>query len=121
MIARSAKINLLVAVAFLAAAATAILAWQTKMPFPGYWQIGTFILIAFLLDQTSLPLRIAASGSVSFVMHMAAGVLFGGFWGALVAGSAAGISQVVEGVEARKIVFNVSQRILSVGLAVLIY
>jgi putative nucleotidyltransferase with HDIG domain len=117
----NAKTNLLVGSTAIFALVATLLAWQIHMPFPGYWQLGSFLIIAFVLDQTSLPLRVAASGSTSFVMHMAAGVLFGGFWGGIVAGVSAGTSQIVEGVAKKKVVFNVSQRMLSVVLASWVY
>lgn len=118
---RLAKIDLLVGAVVICAAVALWLAWQQRTPFPGFWELGAFFVIAFLLDQTSLPLRVSASGSTSFVMHMAAGVLFGGFWGGLVAGGSAGLSQFAEGVAPRKIAFNVAQRTLSITAAVLLY
>lgn len=118
---RPAKIDLLVSAVVLCAIGALVTAWYGRPPFPGYWELGSFFVIAFLLDQTSLPLRVSASGSTSFVMHMAAGVLFGGFWGGLVAGGSAGLSQFAEGVAPRKIAYNVAQRTLSITLAVLLY
>lgn len=97
------------------------LAWQFAPPFPGYWQVGCFVVIAFLLDRTALPLRIGAHGSISFVMHMAAAILFGGFWGGLAAGLSAGFAQTLRSSPAQKVVFNVAQRVLSVTLALLAY
>ena len=95
--------------------------WQFTAPFPGYWQLGCFILIAFLLDQTNLPLRVEARGSISFVMHLSAAILFGGFWGGVAAGVSVGLSQAVRALSLQKISFNVAQRVLSVTLAVLAY
>lgn len=118
---RLAKIDLLVGAVVLCAIVALAVAWQDRPAFPGFWELGAFFVIAFLLDQTSLPLRVSASGSTSFVMHMAAGVLFGGFWGGLIAGSSAGLSQFAEGVAPRKIAFNVAQRTLSITVAVLFY
>lgn len=91
------------------------------MPFPGYWELGCFVIIAFLLDQTNLPLRVEARGSISFVLHMSAAILFGGFWGGLAAGASVGLSQSIRGVSAQKILFNVGQRVLSVTLAIVVY
>lgn len=118
---RLAKIDLFVGAVVLCAIVALAIAWQDRLAFPGIWELGAFFVIAFLLDQTSLPLRVSASGSTSFVMHMAAGVLFGGFWGGLIAGSSAGLSQFAEGVAPRKIAFNVAQRTLSITVAVLLY
>ncbi|MGI9040450.1 MAG: HD-GYP domain-containing protein [Gemmatimonadales bacterium] len=115
------RIDRLILTAIGAAAAALLIAWQSAPEFPGFWPVVSFCLVAFLLDQTSTPLRISASGSTSFVMHMAAGILFGGFYGGAIAGISAGFSQLYQRVEPRKILFNVSQRALSVTIAVLVY
>jgi len=118
---RTSKINLLVAGVMALALASLWLSWQTASPFPGYWEFGSFVLIAVILDQTSLPLRLSASGSISFVMHMACAILFGGYWGGLAAGISVGMAQTWERVAPRKVAFNVGQRVLSVTAAVLVY
>lgn len=118
---RVSKIDVLVIGVLGLAIGSLWLSAHTAMPFPGYWQFGSFILIAIVLDQTSLPLRVSASGSISFVMHMACAILFGGYWGGLAAGISVGLAQAWEKVAARKIAFNVGQRVLSVTLAVLVY
>jgi HD-GYP domain-containing protein (c-di-GMP phosphodiesterase class II) len=115
------RVQRFVALACAAAAASMLLAWQFAGPFPGYWQLGCFVLLAFLLDRTSLPLRVDARGSISFVMHMAAAMLFGGFWGGLAAGLAVGLAQSARSAGWQKTVFNVAQRVLSVTLAILTY
>lgn len=118
---RTTKLHLLVLATVLAAVASMYWAWLARASFPGYWQVGSFLLISFLLDQSSVKLRVAASGSTSFVMYMAAGTIFGGFWGGLVAGGAGGLSHVLKGTKPLKVAFNVSQRILSVTLAIACY
>jgi len=118
---RASKVDLLIAGVLALALASLWLSWETASPFPGYWEFGSFILIAVILDQTSLPLRLSASGSISFVMHMACAILFGGYWGGLAAGISVGLAQTWERVATRKIAFNVGQRVLSVTAAVLIY
>lgn len=115
------NIQLLVAITSLAAIGTMAIAAHVALPFPGYWHVGCFVLIAFLLDQTNLPLRIEARGSISFVLHMSAAILFGAFWGGLAAGISVCLAQVFRSVPSHKIVFNVAQRVLSVTIAVLVY
>lgn len=118
---RTAKVDLLVVTVLALAVSSLWLSWQTASAFPGYWEFGSFVLIAILLDQTSLPLRLSASGSISFVMHMACAILFGGYWGGLAAGISVGIAQLWERVAPLKIAFNIGQRVLSVTAAVLVY
>jgi hypothetical protein len=55
------------------------------------------------------------------VMHLAAALLFGGFWAAAIAGASTLLGEVVRSNTLIKAIFNVSQRILSVSLAVLVY
>ena len=108
MMKSSTKLYLFVPfVAFAAVSATAI-SWYGRLPSPGVWEIAGFVAVSFLLDQTSNPLRIAATGSISFVIHMAAGILFGGFWGGVISGISTGIDQVVRQQPVIKLIFNVS-------------
>ena len=119
--AQTTKIDLLISFVAAGALLGLIVAWQDAPSFPGLWPVVSFCLVAFLLDQTSTPLRVAATGSTSFVMHMAAGILYGGFFGGAIAGFSTGLSLVYQRVQPKKIVFNVSQRALSVTVAVLVY
>jgi hypothetical protein len=54
-------------------------------------------------------------------MHMASTLLFGGWWGAMVAGGATLFGELARSSPPIKCVFNVSQRILAVSLATLAY
>lgn len=115
------KIFVYVALVSLAAFAAGVFAWSTRPPFPGFWALGSFILVAFLLDQSWTQLKVEARGSTSFVIHMAAGVLFGGFWGGVVAAIPTVLSQLASGTDRLKLVFNPAQRALAVMLAVSAY
>ncbi len=95
--------------------------FEAREPFPGFWALGTFVVAAFLIDLSSNPLQFGAEGSASFVVHLAGGLLFGGFWGGVVAGVATLLSQVQGQRPAIKIVFNVSQRALCVAVGVALY
>lgn len=98
-----------------------LVSFASAPAFPGFWELGGFILIAFLLDRTALPLRVSARSSVSFIMHISSAILFGAFWGGLTAGISVGINQLVLGSPRNKTAFNIAQRVLSVTLAVLVY
>jgi putative nucleotidyltransferase with HDIG domain len=54
-------------------------------------------------------------------MHLAAGLLFGGFWGAAIAGVSTLFGELVRQNSAIKIIFNISQRVLAVGVAASLY
>jgi len=90
-------------------------------PFPGWWAFGSFILVAFVLETLNTQLRVEAKGSTSFIMHIAAGLLFGSFWSGLVAGVSTLLGELARGNQPIKIVFNVAQRIVAVIAATLLY
>jgi len=54
-------------------------------------------------------------------MHMAAALLFGAWWAALVAATSTLVGEIIRGAPPIKMLFNVSQRILAVSLAALTY
>ena len=112
-----AFVGLTVVLAFAAMTAS----WTLRLPFPGYWDLGSFLLITFFLEQLVMQLRAGGKGSISFVMHIAAGILFGGFWGATIAAVSLCLSQFLRGLPPIKIVFNVSQLALSVSASLLVY
>ena len=119
---RDSRVHLLV----LGVAGTALVAgcaaYLLRSPFPGWWPLGTFLFVATLLEGlTTTRLRVAARGSTSFVMHLAAALLFGGFWAAVVAGVSTFLGELARANSALKTAFNVSQRVLSVSLAVAVY
>jgi hypothetical protein len=92
-----------------------------RLEFPGWWPIATFVFVATLLEGLHTQARIAAKGSLSFIMHMSAAILFGGWWAALVAAVSTLLGEVARNNPPIKIAFNVSQRILSVAFAALTY
>jgi HD-GYP domain-containing protein (c-di-GMP phosphodiesterase class II) len=81
----------------------------------------TFIFVAALLDSLNTQLRLGAIGSTSFIMHMSAALLFGGWWGAITAGVSTFLGEVVQEKPIVKVLFNVSQRTLAVCLASIAY
>jgi HD-GYP domain-containing protein (c-di-GMP phosphodiesterase class II) len=114
MAAINRKVYAWVVFVTIAAAAMLVVGWPLGAAFPGPWAIGSFTLVAFLLDRTGNELHIEARGSTSFVVHLASGVLFGPFWGGVVTGTSTVFGQAYEGQSAIKVVFNAAQRIVAV-------
>ena len=117
-LSRDGKVYLLVVAVTVSAASVSA---AGRPAFPGWWPVVTFLFFATLLAGVHTRLRIAARGSTSFVMHLAAALLFGGFWAAAIAGASTLLGEMVRSNTPLKATFNVSQRILSVSLAVMAY
>lgn len=115
------RLHAFVGLTVVLAALAMTVSWHFRLPFPGYWDLGSFLLITFFLEQLAMQLRAGGKGSISFVMHIAAGILFGGFWGATIAAVSLCTSQVLRGLPPIKVVFNVSQLALSVSASLLVY
>jgi HD-GYP domain-containing protein (c-di-GMP phosphodiesterase class II) len=113
--------TILVVLTSLSAGLAMAAAWPTPSTFPGWWALSTFVFVAFVLESLHTDLRVAAKGSTSFIMHLAGCLLFGGFWGGVIAGSATLFSQLTVGTLPLKALFNVSQRILAVVVAATTY
>lgn len=118
---RAHRTTLFVAGVTALAVGLTVLARGVAFPFPGWWAFGSFVLIAFVLETLNTQLRVEAKGSTSFIMHIAAGLLFGSFWSGLVAGSSTLLGELARGNQPIKIIFNVSQRIVAVIAATLLY
>jgi HD domain-containing protein/MASE9 protein len=118
---RELRIQLFVLGIFAAAVICGSVMWSARLPFPGWWPLATFVFVATLLESLNTRLRLAAKGSTSFIMHMSAALLFGGWWAAVVAAVSTLFGEIVRSNPPIKVVFNVSQRILSVALASLVY
>lgn len=115
------RITVFVSLVCLVAGVLALVAWQGEVMPADPWAILTFLLVALTLEYASTPQRVAATGSTSFIVHLASGVLFGPFWSAVVAGGSTAISQVVKKQQPIKVAFNTSQRIVSVVAGLLLY
>ena len=118
---QSAKLSAYVAIVTVVSAVAMGLAWDSRAALPGWWELGSFIVVAFLLDQSSTRLKVEALGSTSFVIHMAAGILFGGYWGAVVAAVSTALAMIAGQASSAKLIFNASQRALCVLAAVAAY
>jgi putative nucleotidyltransferase with HDIG domain len=115
------KIHIYVACVALAAVAAMALAWGARAETPRILTLVSFSFAAFLLNQSPARLRVGADGSTSFVVHLAAGILFGAFWGGVITGVAIAVGFVTRRVAFTKTVFNIAQRVLSLVLGVLLY
>jgi len=96
-------------------------AWYLRQPFPGILALTSLIVVSFLLDRSPMELRVSAQGSTSFVVHLSAGALFGGFWGGLVAAIASLATSLSRGLAPERVLFNPAQRALSVVLGAFVY
>jgi HD-GYP domain-containing protein (c-di-GMP phosphodiesterase class II) len=108
-----------VAVAALGMAAAS---WYVRDSFPGAWGIGVLIVAGFLLEMSATSLRGGGGrGSLSFVVYISAGILFGPFWGGVVAAVSVAARQIYDRKPRIKAVFNIAQNILTLGLSVCVY
>jgi putative nucleotidyltransferase with HDIG domain len=115
------KIHWLVALVLALASAVMVVAWGERLPNPGLWALTSFAIISLLLEETANPLRLVASGSTSFIIHLAAGLLFGGFWAGVITGTSTAVSQLYRAQPPIKVAFNTAQRVLCVTAGTLIY
>jgi HD-GYP domain-containing protein (c-di-GMP phosphodiesterase class II) len=118
---RETRVLLFVGVVTGAAVMSVAAVWYVRLPFPGWWPLATFLLVAVLLESFNTNLRITARGSTSFIIHMASALLFGGWWGALITAVATLLDELARNNPPVKLIFNVSQRILAVSLASVVY
>ncbi len=115
------RIRLFVGSVAAASFAVGAIVMELRLEFPGWWPLATFVFVASLLESLNTQARLSARGSLSFIMHMSAALLFGGWWAVLVAAVSTLIGELARGNPPIKILFNVSQRILTVALAALAY
>ncbi len=106
----------------LAAAGAVLAAWDPHSAFPGCWPLATFLSVStFLEGGLSTRLRLSASGSIGFVMHLASALLFGPFWAAAIAGLSTLLGNVARGKDTVRTFFNVSQIVLAIILGYRVY
>ena len=115
------KVLALVGFVCLAAAATLTISWVYRQPFPGVFALGSFLIVALLVQHLYTQLRVQASGSIAFVVHLTAGILFGGFWAATITIVATLVTQILRQLPPIRVIFNVGQRVLALTGAFLVY
>lgn len=104
----------------IAVTALMVLVAASTLPRPhvDYWALFSLSLVGVLLEISRTAKKSGSmAGSLVFIMHLAIGVALGAMWGAVTAAFITGITQTYARVAPVKIVFNVSERIVSVGLA----
>ena len=87
-----------------------------RLPFSAVPLLG-FAALAVFLEQGSTRLSFGAIGSVVFVIHISATILFGPLQGAIVAAGSTAISEALSRRALIKAVFNVAQKTLAVLVA----
>lgn len=105
-------------------AALGVLVASSVLPRPAtdLWALFSLLLVGCLLEISRTQNKAGGlTGSLVFVFHLAVGLVLGGFWGAIAAGTAKAIAHVFERTAVIKAVFNVSERVVSVGLTFLVY
>lgn len=115
MTTNKAKVHILVGAVAMLAGVLLLVEWRVKVHFPGMWALVSFTAAAFLLERSGSNLRFETKGSTSFVVHLAGTVLFGGLWGAVIAGCSTVLSELDQRKSAIKVLFNTSQRIVAVA------
>lgn len=120
MVSNRIKVNAVVALFAVLAGVLLLLSWRSHAAYPGLWTLVSFIVVAFLLERSGSDLRFDTKGSTSFVVHLSGGLLFGGFWGALIAAGSTVLSEVDQKKSSIKVTFNTAQRIVSVAGALLV-
>jgi HD-GYP domain-containing protein (c-di-GMP phosphodiesterase class II) len=109
---------------FVAIAAVMVLAVTRALPAVRVepWAVGMFLLVGCLLELSRTTTKAGGvTGSLVFVFHLAVGLVLGAFWGAITAAVAKAISQLYERNDGLKLVFNVAERAVSVGVTFTIY
>ena len=112
------RISTYIAAVAACSAVAMIAVWPARGAFPGIWGPFVLTLVNFLLEVTGTRLRGGgAEGSISFVIHLAAFLLFGPFWAAAIVAVSTLLSQLASKKLPTRIVFNTCQKAFSVALA----
>ena len=107
-----------------AIAATAVLGITGTLPKPLFdsWAFFSFLLVGCLLELSRTTGKSGGvTGSLVFVFHLSVGLVMGTFWGCTTAALAGAISQVYQRNARVKIIFNIAERVVSVGITFAVY
>lgn len=123
---RVRSVRAYVAVVALLAAIMTVLAWLHEsghgVQSPDLVGAGVLVLAGLLLEGSSIRLRGGdADGSIAFVVHISAGVLFGAFWAVPIVVLSTLLGQLTKRNPPIKIAFNVCQHVLSMLAAFSVY
>src|SRR5262245_32290723 len=96
MTAKLTPIRLYVSAVVVAATAAATLSWFARGAYPGGWGIAVLIAAGAMLEMSATYLRGGkeAIGSLAFVVYIAAGIMFGPFWGSIVVAASTLLGQI---------------------------
>lgn len=94
--------------------------------FPGRYSenvtgILVFLVVGLLLELAEHRLAVSASGSISFIVYLAALLVFGPTWGGLLTATSFGVAHSLNRRPPLKIAFNASQQTLGILAAGMIY
>lgn len=119
---KSVSIRTYVTAIVLAGVAVMTASWFVRGSYVGGWGIAVLIAAGFMLEMSATNLRGGdGSGSLAFVVNISAGILFGPFWGGLVAASTIGLGQLYARRPPMKAAFNIAQTTLALVTAVCVY
>ena len=114
-----------VAIATLAGLALAATIWSDLASWPpevSWTGVAAFVLLGLGLQIAQLRLAVGSvHGSISFIVYLGAGLVFGPFWAAFVTALSIGGAQVLGRKSALKVVFNVAQHVLAVSVGAGVY
>lgn len=90
--------------------------------YPSLVGIAVFIAVGLGLELGEHRLALgAATGSIAFIVYVAAGVAFGPVWCAIIAGFSLAMAHLIIGKPPIKIVFNVAQNVLALVVGSAVY
>ncbi len=119
---RSTLLHIYVATVAFAAAASLALAFPGREGLDGAWGPIVVVLVGFAFQLGSTQLRGGdAEGSLTFIPQLTGGLLFGSFWGGVLAAIPAALWQLKQRKAPVKAIFNVSQFVIAVVLAFTVY
>ena len=115
-------VKIYVAIMVVVALGLLVLTGATESRATDYWALFSLAFVGCLLEVSGTRNhRGGVGGSLVFIFHLAVGLILGGFWGALTAGFVNAVSQVYQRTTPLKAVFNVAERVVSVGFTFSIY
>lgn len=119
---RATLVRAYVALVALASVAALAFSFSTRQTLVSWWGPLVVVLIAFVFQLGSTQLRGGnAQGSLSFVAQLAGGLLFGAFWGGVLAAIPVGMWALKERKPPIKWFFNVAQSVLAIVLTFNVY
>lgn len=120
------RISRYVGIVAVIAIVSVVLAWRVEanngIVWPDLYGVFVLVLAGLVLEASSIRLRGGdADGSIAFVIHISAGVLFGAFWAVPVVVFSTLLGQIAKRNAWIKIVFNVCQHTISMLAAFAVY